>query len=201
MGAFDEIVSGGPYAVYIAPEGTNMPGVQQIPPKPWVLMGVNGPLSMTEEGISVTAGQTLSKVFALGTTAPVEVFRTQEEFDVSLALHDLTPENWNRILNGVAGAVNRVPPTATTVGTKHVDLLRGGTVRKFAALIRLDVSPYDSTFKSQFELYRAYQSADQNPTLDKGSTPAVLNVTFSTLFDPQKQTTAIYKAMYLPKTG
>jgi len=199
MGAFDEIVSGGPYAVYIAPVGQAMPiPWSPTPHKPWVLLGVHGPLSMTETGIAISQSQTINKVYALGTTAPVEAFRVQEEFEISFEFHDLTPGTWGKILRGVNGAVEQVTPGGGRGGYRTLDLLRGGKVEQFAVCVRLDVSPHDDTLTSQFEIPRAIQSADQAPTFDKGSTPAVLAATFTALFDPHQGTTARWRTMYAP---
>lgn len=194
MGVFDEIVSGGPYAVYIAPYGTARPPIAAAVHRPWILLGVHGPASMTEEGIRFSQPQTLNKVFALGVTPAVKAYRIQEEFDITFSLHDLTVEAYNRAINGVDSAVIRSQPTASRVGWNEMPLMRRGHVAEFAALIRMDVSPYDASFRSQFELYRAYNSADQAITLDKGSNPATLNFTLSTLYSAIHDGTAVFQA-------
>lgn len=173
-----EIV-GAPLTLWLAPTGTAFPLVNAAPAGTWVLIGTNGTRNQSEDGVTVTHSQTLTKVRPGGATGPVKAFRTEEELMIKLTLWDITLEQYLVALNA-----NTLTTTAAGVGTagfKKLGLSRGQTVKEYALLAR-GVSPYDEAMTAQYQVPRVYQSASPSVAYRKG-VPAGIELEFTALED------------------
>ena len=174
-----ELVSA-PLTLWIAPVGTAVPMVDIAPPSPWVLLGTNGANDYDSTGLTVTHNQTLATFTPVGTTAPVAVWRTDEQLEVSVTLADSSAPSYAVALNDVA--VTTVTATTGQPGESDIALLQGVNVGIFALLCR-GTSALNQTLNAQYAIPAVYQSANPAPVYKKGA-PAELALTFATLLDP-----------------
>lgn len=173
-----EIV-GAPLTLWLAPVGTAFPLVNADPAVAWVKIGTNGTRNQSEDGVTVTHGQTTTKVRPGGATGPVKAFRTEEDLMIELTLWDITLEQYQLALNS-----NTLSTTAAGVGTagfKKLGLSQGMAVREYALLAR-GVSPYDEAMKAQYQVARCYQSDSPAVVYRKG-VPAGIKLRFEALED------------------
>jgi hypothetical protein len=178
MSAPYEIV-GAPYEIYLAAVGTAFPDVDATPSASWTLLGTSGDLNYNEDGVKVTHEQTLATFRPAGGTGNRKVWRTEEDLKISLALADLSPTQYAKILNDAT--VTTTPSGAGVAGTKEFDLQQGLSVATFALIAR-GVSSVDDDLACQYEVPIVYQSANPEPNGKKGEA-ALLAIEFSTLED------------------
>jgi hypothetical protein len=172
-------IIGAPLTLWLAPIGTAFPLVDVTPAGTWVKIGTNGTRSESDDGVTVTHSQTLTKVRPGGATGPVKAFRSEEDLMIKLVLWDLTLEQYMLALNS-----NTLTTTAAATGTagfKKLGLSRGTSVKEYALLAR-GVSPYDEAMTAQYQVPRCYQSASPAPAFKKG-VPAGLDLEFTALED------------------
>ena len=169
-----------PLSLYIAPVGSTVPLVDTAPASPWVLVGTNGQNDYDSTGLTVTHNQTLATFTPVGTTAPVAVWRTDEQLEISVTLADTSSTSYAVALNDVA--VTTVAATTGVPGESDVPLLQGTRVALFALLAR-GVSALNNTMSAQYAVPAVYQAANPAPVYKKG-TPAELALTFATVLDP-----------------
>lgn len=170
-----------PFTVFFAPTGTAFPDLNDTPPSPWAKIGTSGDRNYSEEGVVVVHGQTIEQFRSLGATGPVKVNRTEESLMIRFTLWDMLLEQYRLVLNS-----NTVTTTAAgsgTAGVKDVDLYRGIDVTLIALLVRGEVSPEGATFKMQYQIPQCYQSAEPEPTFQKGA-PAGLSLELTAIEDP-----------------
>src|SRR3954471_15146364 len=88
-----------PYSVYIAPVSTAYPGVSATPSGSWKLLGLNGTLDQSDNGVSLGFSQQISEHVPAGSTCPTKAFRTQEAVEVAFELADMTLETFAKIMD------------------------------------------------------------------------------------------------------
>lgn len=174
-----ELVTG-PVTLYVAPIGTAVPLVDTAPASPWVQVGTNGPNDYDGAGVTVTLNQTLATWTPLGTTAPVAVWRTNEQLEVAVTLADTSPNAFALAMNDVA--VTTVAASTGNPGESDVPLLQGPQVSVFACLVR-GISALNNTMNAQYAIPAVYQGANPAPVYKLGA-PAELALTFMTILDP-----------------
>lgn len=172
-------IIGSPLTLWLAPTGTAFPLIGVAPAGGWVQIGTNGTRSESDDGVTVTHSQTLTKVRPGGATGPVKVFRSEEDLMIKLTLWDLTLEQYLYTLNS-----NTLTTTAAATGTagfKKLGLSRGTSVKEYALLAR-GASPYDEAMTAQYQVPRVYQSGSPAVVYKKG-VPAGLELEFTALED------------------
>jgi hypothetical protein len=174
-----ELVSGF-LTLWMAPIGTAVPLLDTAPPGPWVLVGTNGANDYDSTGLTVTHNQTLATFTPVGTTAPVAVWRTDEQLEVSVTLADTSAPSYAQSLNNAA--VTTVNATTGLPGESDITLLQGVNVGIFALLCR-GVSALNQTMNAQYAIPAVYQSSNPAPVYKKGA-PAELALTYATILDP-----------------
>lgn len=179
MGTPYEIIAA-PLTLWLAPIGTAFPLIGAAPAAGWTKIGTNGDRNYTDDGVTVSNSQSFEQARPAGALGPVKAFRTEEDQVISLTLMDMTLEQVQIALGGVA-------PTTTaagvgTAGTKKIGLSRGRAVKEYALLAR-GVSPYqDETMALQYEVPRVYQSGSPETVFKKGE-PAGVALEFTALED------------------
>ena len=179
MEPFELIAS--PFEVWLAPVGTTFPDPDEAPSAPWELLGVNGAYDYDSEGITVTHSQTVNAFRGLKGTGPLKAFRTEEDLKLGFMLHDLSLEEYAKIINK---ASTDVTGGSTTAGgtTKILNLHQGPNIEFFALLAR-GASPYDDdNLSMQYQVPKVYQSGSPAPVFKKGE-PAGLALEFTALED------------------
>lgn len=185
MSAPFEILSA-PLSLYLAPVGTAFPSVDTPAgsfPGTWTTVGTNiyGPSYDTDAaGITVTHNQTFATFTPVGTTAPIKMWRTDEQLTIAITLADVSPTMYAVSLNQVA--LTTVAATTAVAGTISMPLLQGLAVTNFALLAR-GLSAVNDAFAAQYQVPCVYQSANPAPVFKKGA-PAELAITFATMLDP-----------------
>lgn len=175
-----------PCVVHLAPVGTTFPTLDEAPASPWALLGTNGELNYTEDGVEVEMAAEHAMFRAFGDTGSRKAFRTSEDLKVRLTLADLTLEQVNAALN--ANTVTDTPAGAGTVGYRSVGLSRGTSVSQYAVLVRFP-SPYMSDGLAQLEIPIAMQTGSPTIAFKKGE-PAGVALEFSALVDPDASSAA-----------
>lgn len=167
-----EVVSG-PLEVWTAEVGATMPNFGEEPGEEWTRVGTNGSRNYDEEGVTLAHPETITEWYSLGSTLPIQVFRSREGTIVGLMMADMTLEQYAYALNG-----NTVTEDG---GVRSIPLVRGFNVKEYAVCVR-GQSPYDPTLKRQYNLPRAYQRAEQDIKAVKDK-PAMLKLEFVVLKD------------------
>lgn len=139
----------GPCELWKAPTGTAFPDPHESPTAPWELIGKSGNRNYTEDGVTISAPQTLAFFRGLGSTLPIKAVRTEEDVIVTVSIADLTAEQLSLAFNG--NEVDETPAGVGTPGTKAIMLYRGPNVTQFAFMAR-GASPYSETGFGQFEI-------------------------------------------------
>lgn len=175
-----------PVVVYQAPVGEAFPLIDDAPAGNWTQIGTGGDRSITEAGVTLSHPQTTEVIRALGSTAPIKVFRTEEDLLVAFEVMDITLENYLLVLNS-----NTVATTAPggEAGFKEVDMFRGAEISQFAILIRGDFSPYGDDWNTQYEIPVMFQTGSPEVVYQKG-TPVGLAFEFTAIGDPNAATPA-----------
>lgn len=166
-----------PFDVWIAPVGEAFPGLGTDPASPWELIGTNGNRNHSDDGVTITHNETVEDFRTRGATGPVKSFRTEESIVVAFNLHDLTLEQYARVMNFNAITDN----SAETPPDKTIDLYRGVNVGVRALLVR-GPSPYMDGGQMQFEVPKVRADGNSEVQFSK-STPAGLSLAFTTLED------------------
>jgi hypothetical protein len=177
MEPYEIIIS--PFEVYLAPVGEAFPAVEDVPAGNWALLGTNGKINRSEDGITVTHNQTLNPHRTDGTTGPVKVTRSEEELLISMMLEDLSLEQYAKALNNVA--VSDTPAGGGAAGFRDITLRQGPDVALFALLCR-GKSPYGDWWNMQYQVPKVYQNDNPAPVFNK-SGAAGLKFTFAALED------------------
>lgn len=168
-----------PLTVWVAPTGTDFPLVDAEPDGDWFLLGTNGDGNYEDAGVTVTHEQTITTWTPAGRTMARKAWRTAEGFSIGFSLTDITSAQYAKTLNDAT--VTQIAAGMGTPGYDSIELYQGLTVAKFALLAR-GLSPFSESFAAQYQVYQAYQGANQAPVYTKG-TPATLAVMFSAFFD------------------
>jgi hypothetical protein len=183
---FEEIIAGSA-EVYIAPTGTAFPDVDLAVAAPWVLMGTNGSLNTTEDGIVIAAEVTTEDFTPLGDIQAVKTWLTGYDQRVRFTLADMTLEMLSHAYGGpptTTGNVTTTAPSSGNMGYKSLSLTRSGIPTQVAMTIRMAQSPYGSAAPlTQFELYRVSQIAAVEITVQKG-TPMQVAFEYRVYRDP-----------------
>lgn len=170
-----------PFVVFWAPTGTAFPDLNDTPPSPWTKIGTSGDRNYSEDGVVVVHGQTIEEFRTLGSTGPVKVNRTDESLIIRFTLFDMLLEQYRLALNN--NSVTTIAAASGKAGTKDIDLYRGIDVLTMALLARGEVSPEGDTWKSQYQIPWCFQSAEPEPTFQKGA-PMGLALQFTAIEDP-----------------
>ncbi|WJS05206.1 hypothetical protein [Roseibium aggregatum] len=168
-----------PFTAWWAPIGTAFPLIDAAPAVDWVLIGTNGPLNYSEDGVTVMHEQQTNETTPLGSTGAVKAFRTNESQQISFTVWDMSLELYRLGLN--SNEVTTVAAGVGTAGYKSIPLYRGHNVANMALLIR-GASPYADDMSMQYQIPRCYQSGSPEPVHQKGN-PAGLEFTFRALTD------------------
>lgn len=170
-----------PYIVYYAVIGESFPIIEAAVAGNWIKIGTSGDRNYTEDGVTISHGQTIEEFRSLGSTGPIKAFRTEESFKVAFNVADLTLEEYKLVLN--SGTVTDTAAGSGAAGHRAIDIWQGMDVTRLAILIRGVFSPYGAAWNSQLEIPVAYQSASPDVVFQKG-TPAALSMEFTALEDP-----------------
>lgn len=178
----------GPLSVYLAPVGEAMPAVDAAPSGNWALMGTSGTKNYSEDGVTLTHGQSVEQIRTAGSTGPIKAVRTEESLVVEVTVYDLTMEEYTRAINNVTPT--EVAAGVGTVGTRAINLRRGSIVAEFAVLLRGEAaSPELASVAAQYEIPRAYVDGEPELIFAKGE-PAGIMFEFHALEDPAQATDA-----------
>lgn len=167
-----------PFSLYTGPVNEARPDLEDAPAGNWTLLGSNGNLDYSEDGVVITPDETIEEFFSLGSTAPQKAFRTQERLTVEVDLRDMTAEHLAKIWNDAT--VTDTPAGSGTAGVRDFDLLKTATVTEYALLLRGEVSPYIASARIQIWIPRAYVESLGPLTGVKGEPTGSL-VTFAAL--------------------
>ena len=175
-----------PFEVYLAPVGEAFPLINAVPAGNWALLGTNGKVNQSEDGITLTHSQTLNPHRTSGTTGPVKVVRSEEELLISMVLEDLSLEQYAKLLNNIA--VSDTPAGVGTAGFRDITLRQGPDVSTFALLCR-GKSPYGDAWNMQYQVPIVYQNDNPAPAFSKAGASG-LQATFAALEDLSAATDA-----------
>jgi hypothetical protein len=169
-----------PFTLWLAPTGTAFPDVDTVPDVGWTKVGTSGDLNYSEDGVTVTHGQTVEAWRALGSTGARKAFRTEEELRISLTVMDVSLEQYKVALNG--NTVSTTAAGAGTPGFKDIGLSRGLGVTRYALLVRGVGGPYGDAFAMQYEVPIVVEVGEPEVVYVKGE-PAGLALEFMALED------------------
>ena len=189
MSNFLEIIVG-PMELWTAPVGEPMPELDVDPTGNWVLVGTSGDKNYDEDGVSISAEQTIELIRMLGATQPLKANRTEEEFKIAVDIADWDPLQMGLIFNG--NAVTVIAPGASIPGSDEIDLNRGLDVTEYA-LVAKGKSAFGAAFSAQFEILRAVVTSSPESTFNKGDA-ATYEVEFTALLDETTDTIGAYKS-------
>ena len=157
----------------------------------WIQIGKSGAVNYQEDGVSVAFRQSLSKVRGAGATAPIKIYRTEEDVEFSLMMRDLRIEMFSYILN-----LNK-PSTPTK--SMEINILQDVDVIQGSVLLRgLGRSPYapagtnpvHSQWALQFYLPLCACASDETSLQFGKNNPSELNLKFTGLYDASGRTRA-----------
>lgn len=172
-------IIGAPFTLWVAPLATAFPLIDADPGVGWSLVGTNGDRNYSDAGVTVTHSQKVDQARPAGATGPIKAWRSEEDLMIELELWDLTLEQYQLAINGVAPVTTAA--AAGAAGFKKIGLSRGVEMVQYALLLRGE-SPYGAAYNSQYEVPRAYQSADAKPVFAKGK-PSGLALQFTACED------------------
>ena len=140
----------------------------------WELLGVSGDKDITEDGITITVEQDVTKFRGLGSIATRKMFRNSQDVVVSFTLADASIENYARALDDATIDMDS--------HRRRIQLLMSSDVAQFSLLIRGDgKSPYGD-FNTQWWLPRASHDAPLETKYVKGE-PVGLAYRWTALVD------------------
>lgn len=145
----------------------------------WRKLGSLGPLNYDDSGVKVDQPQEVLAWRSLGDTGVRKVFRQSEDQTISLNVVDLTLEQYRLIMND--NSITTVPPGGEA-GYKKLGLSRGLNIATYGLLVRFP-SPYMADGYAQYEIPLVQQTGKPSVVLARKA-PAMLNVEFMTLVDP-----------------
>lgn len=176
-----EIV-GVPAEIHIAAVGSTFPDIDATPnPATWTLLGTDGSLNYTPDGVMAGHPQSFNIFRSLGDAAPRKVFRTEEDGKYGVTVADMTMEVFKEIVGNI---VNTVGAGGGTAAHKWVGLSRGLTIATVALLIRVpDGSPYIAEGNLQYEIPRAQYTGSPEATWRRDN-PTLLTMEWMALVDP-----------------
>lgn len=172
-----------PLDLWIAPIATAAPAIDVATSSfdsAWVHVGTNGAMSYDSAGITVTHNSTYGTFTPVGSTAPVCVWRTDEQLEIAVTLADTSGPMYALALNDVA--TTTISATTGHAGEVDIPLLQGLQVASFAILAR-GFSAMNNSMNAQYYVPAVYQAANPAPVYKKGA-PAELALTFASLLDP-----------------
>lgn len=172
-----------PFTLWVAAVGSAFPTVDEDPGVAWTKIGTSGDLNYSEDGVTLNHAQTVEYFRALGSTGARKAFRTEEDLRISLAVADVSLEQYAVAMN--YNTVDSDAPGVGTSGTKTLGLSRGLTVAQRALLVRGadGSSPYGAAWVLQYEVPVAVQVGEPEVVYVKGE-PALLALEFMALEDP-----------------
>ncbi len=182
-----EIVAS-PFTAWWAPTGTSFPDLADSPAAAWTKIGTSGDRNYSEDGVVVAHDQTTELFHALGSTGPVKASRTQELLMVRFTLWDMNLEHYRLVLNN--NTVSSTAAASGTAGIKDIDIYRDLDITMMALLVRGDVSPAGTGWKSQYQIPWVFQSGSPEPVYQKGE-PMGLELEFTALEDPNAGSAAV----------
>jgi len=176
-----EIV-GVPAEIYLAAVASTFPDIDATPnPATWTLLGTDGSLNYTPDGVIAGHPQSFNIFRSLGDAAPRKVFRTEEDGKYGVTVADMTLEVFKEIVGNI---VNTVASGGGTAAHKWVGLSRGLTIATVALLIRVpDGSPYIAEGNLQYEIPRAQYTGSPESTWRRDN-PTLLTMEWMALVDP-----------------
>jgi hypothetical protein len=175
--------------VYIAPVGTAMPDVYLATPAgPWAVLGTSGQLDYDDDGVVLTTNQTFGDFTGAGSTIARKVSRLTEDFQVEVALVDMTLESLLRAFNN--NAITSNASGGGNPGRKVINIYQGADVATMAICTRV-YTPYigDANAFFQIEQPNAYNAAGISAPFKKGDA-AGYKLMFKSLIDPNNPTSA-----------
>ena len=187
--AFEEIVVG-PMTAYV---GAVLATARVAPPdidattvaSGWVQIGKSGAVNYEDDGVAVAFRQSLSKVRGAASSAPIKIYRTEEDVEFSLMVRDIRMEMLTFALNG--NVVTPIPSTASKGNRIH--FLQGVDVTQGSLLLRgLGRSPYgDSSLKwaLQFYIPLGVMAADEVAMGFGKENPVEVNMMFTAMLDTE----------------
>ena len=149
----------------------------------WKQLGLNGAVHYEDDGVTVALSQSIEKIRGAASTAPIKVYRTEEDVTISLTLRDMRLEMLQYALQG-AGLLSPAPTNAS-----GLNLFRGVNVPTAAILLRgIGLSPYPvqsggSQYALQFFAPAGYMSADSIEMMFGKNNPAETPFEFTVLYD------------------
>ncbi len=147
----------GPAKLYLAPVGTTVPDVDDVPASPWVLVG------STDGGQTIKHGGAKTYLRDDDHQGPVKAVTPEEEVVITTKIIGLTLENWARILNDVDDLVSAAGPPST----RTMNLKKGFIPEEYAVLLRGSaLSPYGA-LPGMFVLPRAIFDGEPEVSLVK----------------------------------
>jgi hypothetical protein len=145
----------------------------------WKLIGTNGTANQDDQGVVVTHSQKVEVARPAGRTGPVKAWTSEEDFMISIGLWDLSLEQYQYALAGVA-------PTTVAAGVGTAGYKKTGPQprRRGHAICAAGARhlALRRQLNMQFEVPRVYQSGSPKPKFGKGK-PAALELEFSALED------------------
>lgn len=186
-----EEILAGPLTLWLAPRGEAFPLIGTAPAGNWELIGESGTKNFTDDGVTITLGQSIEKFTPAGSTFARKAFRTEESMEIGVTVADVRSEVVQKALNENA--------LTETTGQREVSLLRGVDVHEYALLAR-GTSPYEDTGDNvgQFQVPAVYLMSEPEVAYVKG-TPAGVELTFDTL-EPDTAEEADFALIYSDAT-
>lgn len=168
----EELVAG-PLELWLAPRGESFPMISEDPSGSWELLGNSGDKNYTDDGVTVTLGQSIEAFTGAGSTMKRKAWRTEESMEVGVTVADTRAEIWRRALNDNS--------TTESTGQVSLPLLRGHDVHEYALLAR-GKSPYEESGDDvvQFQVPACYMMSEPEVSHVKGE-PAGVEFTFDAL--------------------
>lgn len=190
MALSDEIM-GGPVTVYIAPDGTVEPEVDDdeaaLLAGDWLLLGAQGAKNITEDGVRMILEDEKNLWRGLGSTLPQRAFKNSEGGRFEFELADTRAE---AVAMNRGGSAETTPDNVTvtaagagTPGKKTVELMQGFDLTYVALLVRRYDSPENPALNSQWWLPRVIQNSNPELVSVKGE-PQVLAFSYEIMEHP-----------------
>jgi len=162
--------------LFVAPVGTAFPALGANPGSEWTHLG------QTQDGVKVSAEQSITKIRTDQETGPVKATRTEEDLIITTKLAEMTLENLATVLGNT---VTDTAPGAGTIGTRSTGLYRGQLVKTYAFLFR-GVSAYGA-FPAQYEVPVGFFAGNTETEYKKDGN-AQIGAEFHALVDPNADT-------------
>lgn len=180
-----EEILAGPLELWLAPRGEAFPALGEAPAGNWELIGESGTKNYTDDGVTLTLGQSIEKFTPAGGTLGRKAFRTEETVEIGATVADVRNEILAMALND--NAIDE------TTGQTQISLLRGTEVTEYALLAR-GQSPYEAGGDGQFQVPACYMMSEPEVAYVKGE-PAGVELTFDAL-DPDPAEADAFAVIY-----